>query len=758
MVKIVWRDEEMLLRVVPRSTSQAISTAIRNRLNLPRQSRLLLVDDEGCDVPIDGMLEHQGVYTLLVKSVPVFHRSEPKVQSDDLLLRELTGKLQQRRAELDQQPGVIRESVGSSMEASLPFELASSRLPPGSFASTASSESFMSARSSTSTLPDMTAAAKPMTPGDSSVAVPVASAASISAPTSHGRTSTMDLSSAVAAATASAMDTALTPVHPDENPEAGQPRELEKREKLLLELLQTERTYVRNLELINKVYRIPLTCEDKSKRPAKITGCLDGNQAQTLFSVLPVLVDTHKILLRKLEARLQGGSFTQQEGEQLDVCDILVEHVPYLRPYIFYTNNYASAVQMVSELQDKNTYGFASYQEECRADPHRGNNQGLVDLLINPIQRIPRYEMLVKELMRLTQKRQADHPSLPRLAVATAKIAELGKSVNEGRRKYEQDMVVYEKQQQLGVALVEPGRVFLKEGAVSKVSRTRPKERNILYLFNNKLLFSKTHVDLFRGTEAVPMVPDSVDYKRLYEVKKRKKSAFGTLLGTMKKMSSAVWPTQYATCIEELLKAASKGVPLKDAQSHGEGWIMVVVSQDEGTPLDVASNPAFRYTFEGAAKPQEEKLEEPGMWAVRYWQLTPDRKLRLYRQHSDNHWRELDFSGRTGFVADKNSTYFGLPNLLVAQVKDERFLFSSGSSSQLKELLIQTLLGSLEDEMLYHVQRQESNQKVEVVHHTMKITVPSNGKPLYFECDSPEELKGWLEAFKAVEAHFKPTI
>lgn len=84
----------------------------------------------------------------------------------------------------------------------------------------------------------------------------------------------------------------------------------------------------------------------------------------------------------------------------------------FLKLYSTYVNNYPTALQTLNQMQQENQ-AFAQFIRRCEEKPECGF-QDLPSLLIQPIQRIPRYEMLL--LVRLPIQ---EEPSLWRLELLT---------------------------------------------------------------------------------------------------------------------------------------------------------------------------------------------------------------------------------------------------------------------------------------------------------------------------------------------------
>ncbi|KAI8323959.1 Dbl homology domain-containing protein, partial [Martensiomyces pterosporus] len=97
-----------------------------------------------------------------------------------------------------------------------------------------------------------------------------------------------------------------------------------------------------------------------------------------------------------------------------------------------YVRNYGTAVSCLNQLQDYKPY--LRYHEECMLQK-RTNRQSLKDLLMLPIQRITRYTLLLKNILKHTPAVHGDHIELCR---AVKNVTHFASIVNECRRKQEE--------------------------------------------------------------------------------------------------------------------------------------------------------------------------------------------------------------------------------------------------------------------------------------------------------------------------------
>jgi len=129
------------------------------------------------------------------------------------------------------------------------------------------------------------------------------------------------------------------------------------------------------------------------------------------------------------------------------------------------------------------------FNEFIQAREHLPQMQKLLlqSYLIEPIQRIPRYELLFKELLKHTPD---DHPDKPNLEKALQKTKQSASYVNEERRKaesYNKMMELTSKVKGLE-GLYHEKRVFIREGALRRVKNANNLRVCQCYLFSNLLV------------------------------------------------------------------------------------------------------------------------------------------------------------------------------------------------------------------------------------------------------------------------------
>ncbi|CAE7058756.1 unnamed protein product [Rhizoctonia solani] len=163
--------------------------------------------------------------------------------------------------------------------------------------------------------------------------------------------------------------------------------------EVITELVTTERSYLKRLCMLKSSYADPL----RSFAKTKDTSIIDAYAAKTLFGNVDQLIPVSEAFLADLEAMLAGhGS---------GVGDVAIKHFRDLRAFDCYKQYYTKreeAQQIFErEMSKKSSTGFASYIDRIKystSDPK--NRVGLRELLMEPVQRIPRYTLLFRTMIK----------------------------------------------------------------------------------------------------------------------------------------------------------------------------------------------------------------------------------------------------------------------------------------------------------------------------------------------------------------------
>ncbi|KAG6833910.1 hypothetical protein H0H87_007921 [Tephrocybe sp. NHM501043] len=162
------------------------------------------------------------------------------------------------------------------------------------------------------------------------------------------------------------------------------------------ELVTSERSYVRRLQILKNDYADPLRNFARSKD----TAIIPAYEANTLFGNVDNLLPVNEAFLTDLEKML-GPNGPKTVG---GVGDVALRHFKDSRGFEQYKQYYVKRedAQLIFERElSKRSSRFASFIDHIKyqsADPR--NRVGLRELLMEPVQRIPRYTLLFRTMLK----------------------------------------------------------------------------------------------------------------------------------------------------------------------------------------------------------------------------------------------------------------------------------------------------------------------------------------------------------------------
>ncbi|KAJ4459669.1 putative Guanine exchange factor for Rac 30 [Paratrimastix pyriformis] len=238
---------------------------------------------------------------------------------------------------------------------------------------------------------------------------------------------------------------------------------------LIKETIQTEVEYVKNLETLEHLFLTPL------REPP---GCciLSQTEVQTLFGMVPNLLTYNRSLLLRLQERWRCFAFVPCIG------DLFVEYSWVFKSYAQYVVNYRKALALLTKLRTHAR--FQAFCEEAWKSPEATGITSLSSLLIRPVQRIPRYGLLLKELVKHTPQEHQDYSSLNKALVQLSDTASFVES--QARLADQLEQAVSVQQTITGYDLFSHHRRFLREGAIEVKGELRA---DWVMLFHDCLVF-----------------------------------------------------------------------------------------------------------------------------------------------------------------------------------------------------------------------------------------------------------------------------
>ncbi|XP_067601030.1 FYVE, RhoGEF and PH domain-containing protein 3 isoform X3 [Pseudorca crassidens] len=238
------------------------------------------------------------------------------------------------------------------------------------------------------------------------------------------------------------------------------------------ELLHTEETYVKRLHLLDQVFCTRLM---EAGIPSEVT--------TGIFSNISSIYCFHgKFLLPELQTRI-----TNEWDTNPRLGDILQKLAPFLKMYGEYVKNFDRAVELVSTWTQrspvfKDIVQGIQKQEMC-------GNLTLQHHMLEPVQRVPRYELLLKDYLKRLPEDAPDWKDAER---SLELISTAANHSNAAIRKMEKMHKLLEVYERLGGEedIVNPANELIKEGHIQKLSaKNGTTQDRHLFLFNSMILY-----------------------------------------------------------------------------------------------------------------------------------------------------------------------------------------------------------------------------------------------------------------------------
>lgn len=242
------------------------------------------------------------------------------------------------------------------------------------------------------------------------------------------------------------------------------------------EIMSSEKVFVDVLELLHIDFREAVAKATRQNGKPIV----DERILSQILYYLPQLYELNKDLLKELEERVAHWSDHQR------LSDIFVKKGPYLKMYSTYIRQFDHNVSLLDEHCRKNP-AFATVVREFEMSP-RCANLALKHYLLKPVQRIPQYQLLLTDYLKNLVSDSEDHKDTQ---AALCVVKEVANHANDIMKQGDNFQKLMQIQYSLNGQheIVQPGRVFLKEGTLMKLSRKVMQPR-MFFLFNDALMYT----------------------------------------------------------------------------------------------------------------------------------------------------------------------------------------------------------------------------------------------------------------------------
>ncbi|XP_027675569.2 rho guanine nucleotide exchange factor TIAM2 isoform X2 [Chelonia mydas] len=204
--------------------------------------------------------------------------------------------------------------------------------------------------------------------------------------------------------------------------------------KVIQELVDTEKSYVKDLSCLFGLYLEPLQNET----------FLTQDEMESLFGSLPEMLNFQKVFLETLEDGISSSSDfntleTPSQFRKLlfSLGGSFLYYADHFKLYSGFCANHIK-VQKVLE-RAKTDKAFKAFLDA--RNPTKQHSSTLESYLIKPVQRVLKYPLLLKELVSLTDNESEEHYHLTEALKAMEKVAS---HINEMQKIYEDYGTVFD--------------------------------------------------------------------------------------------------------------------------------------------------------------------------------------------------------------------------------------------------------------------------------------------------------------------------
>uniref|UniRef100_A0A7N6BK09 Phosphatidylinositol-3,4,5-trisphosphate-dependent Rac exchange factor 1 n=1 Tax=Anabas testudineus TaxID=64144 RepID=A0A7N6BK09_ANATE len=237
---------------------------------------------------------------------------------------------------------------------------------------------------------------------------------------------------------------------------------------VLNEILNTERDYVRTLLFLQSRGFLHLFI-----------------QFHILFSNIEDILELHKEVLSAVEASLQP-----EPSPQHALGHVFLQFKESFSVYGEYCSNHEKALRLLMELNK--IPNIRTFLLHCMLlGGKKSTDIPLEGYLLTPIQRICKYPLLLKELLKRTPKKHVDYPAVEEALQAMKAVCS---NINETKRQMEKLEALEQLQSHIegweGTNLTDICTELLLHGNLLKISAGNIQER-VFFLFDNLLVYCK---------------------------------------------------------------------------------------------------------------------------------------------------------------------------------------------------------------------------------------------------------------------------
>ncbi|KAJ2311061.1 hypothetical protein IWW54_002850, partial [Coemansia sp. RSA 2705] len=199
--------------------------------------------------------------------------------------------------------------------------------------------------------------------------------------------------------------------------------------------------------------------------PLREQKILPESELREIFSNIEVILSFHN------DHFLPAITYAISRPE-MAIGSVFLHHSAHFRLYSTYTNNHETSVKTLSSIVSRRAVG--DFIREARQDVTQIGQVSLDGHLLTPVQRLPRYRMLLTDLLSNTPSNHPDHEAL---FMVLTELNAIIFDVNEKKRAFENQSQLRRLQRSISgsadIPLLASHRVFCFEGSLCLRSKSK---------------------------------------------------------------------------------------------------------------------------------------------------------------------------------------------------------------------------------------------------------------------------------------------
>eukprot|EP01119_Soliformovum_irregulare_P017267 TRINITY_DN5104_c0_g1_i3.p1 TRINITY_DN5104_c0_g1~~TRINITY_DN5104_c0_g1_i3.p1 ORF type:complete len:1140 (+),score=540.10 TRINITY_DN5104_c0_g1_i3:333-3422(+) len=231
--------------------------------------------------------------------------------------------------------------------------------------------------------------------------------------------------------------------------------QIQVRSKIVNEILTTETNYANNMVMI------------KTEILDKMAGNVEKKDADAIFANLAEIAEFHRNFVKDLQERIS------QWDDESTLADVFQKKFTFIEAYRQYIHNYNTSLLVLPHLRKKN-FNLNKIIRDFEEKQMASTKLNLEAFLIMPIQRVPRYILLLQDLHKYSSDTSPDKRTIPAvLENIRSSMKDINSSIDAGAADDIRKIAEIERSIDGDFeSLIQNKRRFLREGSLIQVEPT----------------------------------------------------------------------------------------------------------------------------------------------------------------------------------------------------------------------------------------------------------------------------------------------